>query len=240
MRSAPAHPVIGVRLLVLVGVGILLAVGYQTYRWFASQGSRSPRVMAWLRDPAAHPDWAVRAGERCGDAPFLLPTDGFIGFLWGDSFRPGHRHQGLDIFGGGGVGQTPVIAAYPGYLTRLPDWRASLIIRIPKDPLHTGRQIWTYYTHMADSAGNSYISPQFPPGTSEVFVKAGTRLGYQGNYSGDPDNPVGIHLHFSIVRDDGRGRFRNELEFENTLDPSPYLGLPVDASRNPSELPVCP
>lgn len=240
MRPAPVRRTVGVQLLVLVGVGILLAVGYQAYRWFAGPGSRSPRVMAWVRDPAAHLDWAIRAGERCGDAPFLLPTDGFIGFLWGDSFRAGHRHQGLDIFGGGEVGQTPVVAAYPGYLTRLSDWRASLIIRIPEDPLQPGRQIWTYYTHMADAAGSSYIAPQFPPGTREVFVEAGTLLGYQGNYSGDPDNPVGVHLHFSIVRDDGRDRFRNELEFENTLDPSPYLGLVVDASRNPPEVPVCP
>jgi hypothetical protein len=73
-----------------------------------------------------------------------------------------------------------------------------------------------------------------------VFVEAGTLLGYQGNFSGDPYNPVGIHLHFSIVKDDGQGRFLNELEIENTLDPSPYLGLPVNASQNSGEIPTCP
>jgi hypothetical protein len=220
-------------------VGFVFVAGYQAYRWFSRSGSRVPRVMAWLRDPASHPEWVVNAGERCGNAPFILPTDGFIGFLWGDSFRPGHWHQGLDIFSGGGLNETPVIAAYPGYLTRLPEWKSSLIVRIPEDPLQPGRQIWTYYTHMADAAGNSYISPQYPPGTNEVFIEAGTLLGYQGNFSGDPGNPVGIHLHFSIVLDDGLGRFRNELEFSNTLDPSAYLGLPVNASQNPAEIPVC-
>ena len=64
-------------------------------------------------------------------------------------------------------------------------------------------------------------------------------LGYQGNYSGDPNNPTGVHLHFSIVKDDGQGRFRNELEIKNTLDPSPYLGLAVDASQNPGDIPIC-
>ena len=93
---------------------------------------------------------------------------------------------------------------------------------------------------MADADGNSYISSQFPPGTSEVFVEAGTLLGYQGNFSGEPYNPVGIHLHFSIVKDDGQGNFLNELEIENTLDPSPYLGLPVNASQNSGEIPICP
>jgi murein DD-endopeptidase MepM/ murein hydrolase activator NlpD len=195
--------------------------------------------MTWLRDAPGHPEWAVHAGERCGEAPFILPTDGLIGFLWGDSFRPGHRHQGLDIFGGGKLNQTPVVAAYAGYLSRLPEWKSSLIIRIPQDPLDPGRQIWTYYTHLADEDGNAYISPQFPAGTSEVYITAGTLLGYQGNYSGDPFNPTGIHLHFSIVRDDGEGRFLNELEIGNTLDPTPYFGLAMNARENPGEVVVC-
>ena len=69
----------------------------------------------------------------------------------------------------------------------------------------------------------------FPPGTYDRFVEAGTLLGYQGNYSADPDNPTGIHLHFSIVKDDGEGNFKNELVFNNTIDPSPYLGMQLNA-----------
>lgn len=181
----------------------------------------------------------IKAGEQCGTAPFIMPTDGLIGFLWGDSFRIGHRHQGIDIFGGQGVNVTPVYAAYPGYLTRLPDWKSTVIIRIPDDPLQSGRQIWTYYTHLADSNGNSFISEEFPPGTHEEYVEAGTLLGYQGNYSGDPGNPTGVHLHFSIVKDDGYGQFLNELEIENTVDPSPYFGLPLNASINSGDIPHC-
>jgi hypothetical protein len=195
--------------------------------------------MAWIRDPASHPGWVIPAGEHCGSGPFIFPTQGFPGFLWDDSFRIGHRHQGIDIFSGTDVGVTPVIAAYPGYLTRLPDWKSTVIVRIPEDPLQPGRQIWTYYTHMADPQGNSFISPEFPAGTSEAPVEAGTLLGYQGDYSGDPNNPVGVHLHFSIVLDDGQGRFLNELEIGNTLDPSPYLGLPLNADTNGGEIPVC-
>lgn len=200
---------------------------------------RSRLVRQWINSAGAPTEWAIRAGEQCPSAPFLLPTSGFIGFIWGDSFRPGHSHQGLDIFGGGEVNQTAVVASYSGYLTRLPDWRSSLILRIPQDPLQPGRQIWLYYTHMADSQGNSFIASQFPPGTMEVFVEAGTLLGYQGNYSGDPNNPVGVHLHFSIVQDDGQGKFRNELEIDNTLDPSAYLGLPLNAATNTDQVPVC-
>jgi murein DD-endopeptidase MepM/ murein hydrolase activator NlpD len=92
---------------------------------------------------------------------------------------------------------------------------------------------------MADASGNSFVSADFPPGTSEQFVEAGTVLGRQGNYSGDPNNPVGVHLHFSVVRDDGTGHFKNELDISNTYDPSPYLGLALNANQNPDKIPVC-
>jgi murein DD-endopeptidase MepM/ murein hydrolase activator NlpD len=211
--------------LVVVGV-----VGYYLYRQYSGAGERTIRLLEWLRDPAAHSDWRMQIGQRCNSAPFISPTDGLIGYLWNDSFRV-TRHQGIDIFGGTDVNVTPVVAAYSGYLTRLPEWKSTVIIRIPEDPLQPGRQIWTYYTHMADAKGNSFILPDYPPGTVEKYVPAGALLGYQGDYSGDPGNPVGVHLHFSIVRDDGRGRFLNELKIENTLDPSPYLGLPLNAAQ---------
>jgi len=201
---------------------------------------RDARVLAWIGSSQSHSDWAIEAGERCPDAPFLLPTSGYIGYLWDDSFRPGHRHQGIDIFGGGSPGDTPVLAAYDGYLTRLYDWKSSVIQRLPEDPLHPGRQVWLYYTHMADPDGNSLVAADFPPGTQEVFVPAGTLLGHQGNYSGTPGAPVGIHLHFSIVLDDGQGRFLNELEIKNTIDPSPYLGITVNVHHNPPDIPLCP
>lgn len=201
--------------------------------------ARTSQTFAWFRDPASRPDLMMAPGADCGDAPFIFPTNGLIGFIWDDSFRPGHRHSGLDIFGGTDVGITPVVAAYPGYLTRMDDWKSTVIVRVPQDPLEPSRQIWVYYTHMADADGNSFVSSEFPQGTREVFVEAGTFLGYQGNFSGEPGNPVGVHLHISIVKDDGYGNFLNELEIENTLDPSPYFGMPLNANTNPDTIPVC-
>jgi hypothetical protein len=220
-------------LVALVTAGVYL---YLTQR---PNSARALQVFAWMRNPGSRTDVVMHAGQRCEGAPFLFPTDGVIGFLWDDSFRLGHRHQGIDIFAGTEPGVTPVIAVYPGYLSRLPDWRSSLIQRLPSDPLQPGRQIWLYYTHLADRNGASYIASEFPPGTSEVFVEAGTLLGHQGDYSGDPYNPVGVHLHFSIVQSDLLGNFKNELDIENTSDPSPYLGLPVNAGENPDQIPTC-
>src|SRR5574340_104993 len=139
---------------------ITLAVALGTaglYLFFALRpdSARRMQAIAWIRDPASRPDLLIHRGARCGKAPFIFPTDGMVGFLWDDSFRPGHRHQGIDIFAGTGVGITPVVAAYPGYLTRLADWKSSVIIRVPDDPLMPGRQVWVYYTHMADPNGNS-------------------------------------------------------------------------------------
>ncbi len=81
---------------------------------FDGSSIRTAQVFNWFRDPSSRPELMMTAGTRCGEAPFIFPTDGLIGFIWDDSFRPGHRHQGIDIFSGTDVGVTPVIAAYPG------------------------------------------------------------------------------------------------------------------------------
>jgi peptidoglycan LD-endopeptidase LytH len=226
-------------LLLSIIVVAIIAAGGTAYYLYRPNSARLLVFRTWIRNPASHPDWKLVAGSQCGAAPFHFPTDGLVGFLWGDSFRPGHRHQGIDIFAGTEIGVTRVVSAYPGYLTRLPDWKSTVIVRVPEDPLRPDRQIWLYYTHMADEQGNSFISSDFPPGTYDVPIEIGTLLGYQGDFSGDPNNPTGIHLHFSIVEDDGTGKFKNELEIENTLDPSPYLGLPLNAYENRDNVPLC-
>lgn len=227
-------------LLLPLAVIMATAVVYIFFNIGRVNPIRSRRVISWIRDPRSHQDWLSKAKSRCyPTTPFIFPTDGYIGYLWDDSFRPGHRHQGIDIFSKDGSGETPVYAASSGYLTRLSDWKSSLIIRIPQDPLQQGRQIWTYYTHMADDQGNSYIVDDFPAGTREVYVEEGDLLGYQGNYSGTPGNPTGIHLHFSIVLDDGQGSFLNELKIQNTLDPSPYFDLPLNGNSNSNQIPHC-
>jgi murein DD-endopeptidase MepM/ murein hydrolase activator NlpD len=227
-------------LVVVVILGAVVGIGYYIFQMMRPTFGRSTHVVEWIRNPDAHPEWNSEAGAPCSpDAPFIMPTDGLIGYLWDDSFKAGSRHQGLDIFGGTEPGRTPVVAAYAGYLTREPTWKSAVIVRIPSDPLQPGTQIWLYYTHMADPYGNSFISSEFPQGITEKFIEAGTLLGFQGNYTGDAVNPSGVHLHFSIVRDDGNGNFLNELEIKNTLDPSPYLGLPLNARLSDGEVVVC-
>ena len=118
--------------LIVAGITII----YFVYRFISQSGNsgRDIKVLQWIRNSEDHTEWAIQSGTQCQDAPFIFPTDGFIGYLWDDSFRPGHHHQGIDIFGGEASGVVPVIAAYDGYLTRLPDWKSTVIIRIPNDP----------------------------------------------------------------------------------------------------------
>lgn len=223
----------------VIVVGVIVA-GYMAYRYFNYPSSkRWQQYQRYQNNPEEFSELVVQAGTRCGDAPFAFPTDGIVFGMWGQSYRPGHIHSGLDIFPATEPGVTPVYAAYDGYLTRQADWISTVIIRHPEDPLHPGEQVWTYYTHMATKEGETFVSDAFPSGTSEVFVTEGTFLGYQGNYSGDPVNPTGLHLHFSVVKDDGRGGYLNELEIDNTYDPSPYLGLLVNHSENPDDFAVC-
>lgn len=215
-----------------------LAVFYLLGRTYL--GGRNLMVINFLRNPGEYPEYEVEALTKCGNAPFLMPSKGFIGYLWDDSFKLFHRHQGIDIFAGTEAGKTPVYAPYDGFVTREEGWKSSLIIRIPQDPLDPSRQIWLYMTHLADAEGNSFIDSAFPPGTQDKPVFAGDLLGFQGDYSGDPARPVGVHLHFSIVRDDGAGNYLNELDILNTLDPTPYFGFELNAKvLGKSDIPGC-
>ncbi len=229
-------------------IGVLATILLLLYlAWQAYQGSRfllaldDPRNQAFAQwstgDEAERHALVTSQKEACPNAPFILPVAGFIGLLYEDPRGPYSKrnpHQGLDIFSEGAAGITPVYAAYDGYVTRDANWRSALIIRVPDDPLRPEEQIWLYYTHMADRAGSSFIVDAFPPGTNEQFVEQGTLLGFTGDYNGNSARTIWVHLHFSIVKDDGNGRYLNELEFGNSLDPSPYLGMSLNYQCEPS------
>lgn len=223
-------------LLSFIGLASLGCGGYAALFIYSQFQSNSvPYIRRWFNEPQARASLTTRQREPCPDAPFLLPSTGLIGLLWNDPAGPYNilnRHSGIDIFGDGALGTVPVYAAYEGYLTRLDDWVSSVIIQ-HDDPLQAGRTIWTYYTHMASADGQSYIVSDFPAGTTGVWVEQGTLLGYQGNYNGNSLRPVGMHLHFSIVKSDPDGSFKNEQHADNTLDPSPYLGMPLDIEQMP-------
>ena len=223
---------IGMSLLVV----LLGLAGVLVYRWYRGGGESESNTIIynWLVNPASREDSVNIALTQCHDAPFILPSSGLIGLLWADPaapYTPIRRHTGIDIFGDGAPNTVPIYAVYDGYLTRLDDWRSTVIIR-HDDPLQAGRTIWTYYTHMANRNGDiSFIADTFPAGTTDVFVEQGTLLGYQGEFAGNAP-PVAMHLHFSIVTSDVDGRFLNEALLGNTLDPSPYFGMNLNVDRD--------
>lgn len=228
----------------MFGLFILLAIGFLfvVYRFLLPRYSNSRSnslepIARWFDDPSSRPALATNMnGKACPGAPFILPSNGFIGLLWGDPAAPYtllNTHTGIDIFGDGAPGTVPVYAAYGGTLTRLPSWIASVIIR-HDDPLQPGRTIWTYYTHMASvDASRSFIAPEFPPGTTEKPVEQGTLLGYQGEYAGVGAAPIGMHVHVSIVQSEADESFKNEAYIDNTLDPSPYFGMKLNIADLP-------
>jgi murein DD-endopeptidase MepM/ murein hydrolase activator NlpD len=213
--------------------GLVVVVGIAgIFTYSTVTNPRNQTFLQWWQGSAIDRSQLVTIQRTaCENAPFILPADGYIGLLYGDPRGPystRRRHQGIDIFSQTKPGETPVYAAYDGYLTRESTWKSTVIQRVPNDPLNPGRQIWLYYTHMATADGlTDFIEPTFVPGTREVFVEQGTLLGYTGNYSGNPANPTGTHLHFSIIQDVGN-TYANELDFKNSIDSSPYLGMAVN------------
>jgi peptidoglycan LD-endopeptidase LytH len=235
LRNIPVWVRIALGILILLGIVGVVYVGLQLY---SQTRSNSPEwIGRWFGDRESRPDLTTTSNRKpCPNAPFILPSDGFIGLLYRDPAGPYtvlHRHTGIDIFGDGEPGKVPIYAAYDGYLTRLLDWKSSVAIQ-HDDPLEEGRKIWTYYTHMASADGEtSFIATDFPPETYAKFVKQGTLIGYQGEYAGNVAYQVGLHVHFSVIKSEDDGSFKNEAILENTLDPSPYLGMDVTIDRLP-------
>ena len=80
--------------------------------------AQSDRLRQWWQgDEAEREALMTVQRERCPGAPFVLPTDGFIGLLYGDPRGPysaAAPHQGIDIFSPGAAGVAPVYAAADG------------------------------------------------------------------------------------------------------------------------------
>lgn len=227
----------GAMIIGLLLLGLALGAYYLDRRGTISIVHRPANraLINWFNDNSSRPGLTTAFTEPCPGYPFLVPSSGLVGGLpWNAAYGPYNvfnPHPGIDIFGNGALGAIPVYAAYDGLLTREEDWTSTVIIK-HADPLQRGRTIWTYYTHMADLSGDTiYIEDRFPPDTLDMPVQQGDLLGYQGVYNGGVNaSRVGLHVHFSIVKSDLLGNYLNESVFENTLDPTPYLGLLLNDS----------
>jgi len=207
---------------------------------YAATGFLAQTVVFRPRDEASGPaDLAA-----CPGAPWRLPTRGDMGMWW-------ITYQ-LGIMGEGYENTVPVYAVADGLLMRRLDWYGAVAIQ-HDDPVRPGEKVWSFYGDMADGAGGeSFVVPDFPPGSEGVPVKAGQLLGYQGTWSGNPGEPIWTHLHFAVVPALEDGSFPAEIvglvpeeefspeeiellpeesgppsgdtEITFALDPSPYLG----------------
>jgi hypothetical protein len=161
----------------------------------------------------------------CPGAPWQLPTSAEMGVQWGDG--------GLDFFGQGNENSVPVYAVAGGQLTRLSQWEDAVAIQ-HDDPLRPGEKVWTYYAHMASAdSTESYIVPDFAPGSTNASVGAGQLLGYQGRRSERTQAMMTpwVHLRFAVVRATEDGRFPDRVGPADILDPSPYLGIMLKTEK---------
>jgi hypothetical protein len=163
--------------------------------------------------------------STCPGAVWRLPSDGALGVQW--------REAGLDFLGQGNQGKVPVYAVADGLLTRLTEWTDAVAI-FHEDPLHPTKKVWSYYSGMAAANGtDSYVAPDFPLGATDIPVKAGQLLGYQGTWSGKPFWPRWLHVHFTVIRAEDQAEFPSELTLEEILeDPTPYLNVELKSETD--------
>jgi 4-amino-4-deoxy-L-arabinose transferase-like glycosyltransferase len=162
--------------------------------------------------------------EACPEAPWRLPSDGSLGIQL--------VNDGIDFFGSAREGNTPVYAVADGRLTRRPEWVDAVAI-LHEDPLRPGELVWTYYGGMAASNGSdSFVADEFPAGITDIPVKSGQLLGYQGTWSGTPQWPKWVHGFIALVDAHGKSSQPQNVTSNDLLDPAPYLGLIVEAGKD--------
>jgi hypothetical protein len=168
--------------------------------------------------------------EACPEAPWRLPTRSELGMWW--------VSRQLAFMGQGYENIVPVYAVADGLLTRELDWQDAVAIE-HDDPLRPGEKVWTFYGGMASGVEDeSFVVPEFPPGSDGLPVERGQLLGYQGQRFGQPGMPIWVHLQFAVVPALADGSFPAEVVGVGAqeepmpggkgpggpLDPSPYLG----------------
>ena len=161
--------------------------------------------------------------EACFGSGWRLPSDGSLGIQLMD--------DGMNFFGQGNEGRIPVYAVADGFLTRPPDWVDAVAV-LHIDPLRAEEKVWVYYGGMAAANGtDSFVEQDFPPGSTNIPVKSGQLLGYQGKWSGTPLWPKWVHMFVFTVDAHGRDSFPTNIRFTDILEPAPYLGLIVEAGN---------
>ena len=167
--------------------------------------------------------------DACPGAVWRLPSDGSLGIQW--------TENRIHFFGHGRENNIPVYAVADGSLTRLPEWVDAVAI-LHDDPLHPTKKVWSYYGDMVAPDGKeSYIVQDFPPGITNVTVKSGQLLGYQGSWSGTPFWPKWVHMSFAVLTASEQTNFPEKDLVDTILNPIPYLGLALQTgNENPQPL----
>ncbi|MBN2394026.1 MAG: glycosyltransferase family 39 protein [Anaerolineae bacterium] len=139
----------------------------------------------------------------CPGAAWPFPTSGALGLRW--------YNKTTSLMGVGYDNSVPIYAVADGRLMRRTDWPDAVAI-LHDDPLEPGQQVWAFYGGMASRDGQvSYVNAAFPPGTTDIPVKAGELLGYQGSY-----RYAWTHVHFAVVPPLPDGTFPAALVWRET------------------------
>ena len=162
--------------------------------------------------------------DACPGSAWRLPGDGSRGIQL--------RDDGIDLFGNAKEASTPVYAMADGVLTRRPEWVDGVAI-LHEDPLRPGEKVWALYGGMAAANGtDSFVSKDFPAGITDIPVKSGQLLGYQGTWSGTPQWPQWVHVFIVLVDAYGKTSQPQNITSADLLDPAPYLGLVVEPGKD--------
>ena len=159
--------------------------------------------------------------SECENGVWALPTTAYLGYRYRDGL--------LAFYGAGAEGQVPVKAVADGLFYRLEGIPEGSFLILHEDPLNPGEKLIAYYGDMRSYQGDRiFISEAFLGNVQGVSVSKGETIGFQGMWSGSPNQQDWLHITFGLAPYDSQFLEEPDLLFENLIDPSVYFGIEID------------
>ena len=174
----------------------------------------------------------VSAPSECSAGAWPLPTRATMGYRYENGW--------LSLYGAGPEGTVPVVAVAPGEVFRPEGFPEGSLAVIHEDPKNPAKRVILYYTEMQSyRKGEPLISEKIPLGATSLGVTAGETLGYQGMWSGRPNQQDWLHVTLGIAPYDSQFLEETGKLEDKLVSPAEYFGIQLDPDSRHVKPVIC-
>lgn len=163
----------------------------------------------------------IEVPSSCPGGVWPLPTSAYLGYKY--------QEGTLTFYGAGLEGQVPITAPADGLVYRPKNFPEGSLLILHEDTHHSGDQVISLFEDLRPFRGQTdLISDRFPIGSAGLAVKKGDVIGFQSTWSENQNQPVWLHVDYSLAVYSPDYFDDYELLKANLINPGDYFGITVD------------